>query len=162
MACGINGLPLLSALHSLSFPASFPYDFMHLSAENVLPNLILFWTGEYKNLDHEDADYLLAEPVWQAIGNASAAAGDTIPSTFGSRVPNTATQKGQFTAETQTFWALYMAPILLRGRFKQDIIYNHFMELVRLFKLCLEYELSGEQVDEIEKGFASWVQRYER
>jgi hypothetical protein len=27
---GIKSLPLLSTLSSLSFPVSFPYDFMHL------------------------------------------------------------------------------------------------------------------------------------
>ena len=27
---GIKGQPLLSFIHSLSFPQSFPYDFMHL------------------------------------------------------------------------------------------------------------------------------------
>ena len=32
---GIKGIPLLSALGSLRFPQSFPYDFMHLVWENL-------------------------------------------------------------------------------------------------------------------------------
>ena len=36
----IKGLPLLTALTSLSFPLSFPYDFMHLIWSNLIVNLI--------------------------------------------------------------------------------------------------------------------------
>ena len=57
---GIKGVPLLSMLSSLAFPTSFPYDFMHMIWENLIPNLVLFWTGQYKDLDRgEDADYQL-------------------------------------------------------------------------------------------------------
>jgi hypothetical protein len=55
--CGIKGVPALSYLKSLSFPLSFPYDFMHLIWENCIPNLILLWTGEFKGLDEGDEDY---------------------------------------------------------------------------------------------------------
>ena len=68
---GIKGLPLLSALSSLSFPISFPYDFMHLIWTNLIPNLILLWTGNFKDLDHNDEGYILAPKVWQAIGAAT-------------------------------------------------------------------------------------------
>jgi hypothetical protein len=50
-AYGIKGVPLLSALGSLRFPQSFPFDFMHLVWENLIPNLILFWSGCYKGMD---------------------------------------------------------------------------------------------------------------
>jgi hypothetical protein len=48
---GIKGVPILSALRSLRFPQSFPYDFMHLIWENLIPNLVLFWSGCYKGMD---------------------------------------------------------------------------------------------------------------
>src|SRR5260221_5262988 len=41
-AYGIKGVPLLSTLGSLRFPQLFPYDFMHLIWENLIPNLVLF------------------------------------------------------------------------------------------------------------------------
>ena len=55
---GIKGVPLLSTLSSLSFPTSFPYDFMHLIWVNLIPNLILLWTGKFKDLDHGGQDYV--------------------------------------------------------------------------------------------------------
>jgi len=56
---GIKGTPLLSALGSLRFPQSFPYDFMHLVWENLIPNLVLFWSGHYKGMD-EGQPYVLS------------------------------------------------------------------------------------------------------
>src|SRR5271155_5831351 len=37
---GIKGIPILSSISSISFPSSFPFDFMHLIWENLIPNLI--------------------------------------------------------------------------------------------------------------------------
>jgi hypothetical protein len=159
---GIKGVPLLSTLSSLSFPVSFPYDFMHLIWSNLIPNLILLWTGKFKDLSHDDEGYMLAPTVWEAIGEATANAGKTIPSAFGSRVPNLASEKAQMTAETYSIWTLYIAPTLLKGRFVHTRYYDHFMRLVQLLTLCLEFEITQGQVDELERGFRSWVQKYER
>jgi len=79
----IKGIPLLSSLTSLSFPASFPYDFMHFIWANLIPNLILLWTEEFKDLEHQDEDYLLLKSAWKAVGAVTAAVGDTVPASFG-------------------------------------------------------------------------------
>ena len=60
---GIKGLPLLSALTSLSFPLSFPYNFMHLIWSNLIVNLIHLWTAKFKNLDHDNEEYVLMPTV---------------------------------------------------------------------------------------------------
>ena len=159
---GIKGLPLLSALSSLSFPVSFPYDFMHLIWANLIPNLILLWTGNFKDLDHDDEGYVLAPKVWQAIGMATLDAGKTIPAAFGSRVPNIAAEKSQMIAETHSIWTLYFAPTLLNGRFTNERYYKHFVQLVRLLTLCLKFEITQDQINDLERGFQEWVKVYER
>jgi hypothetical protein len=88
---GIKGVSVLSNLKSLSFPLSFPYDFMHLIWENLIPNLVLLWTGGFKNLDEGVGEYQFLPKVWDAIGAATAGAGATIPSVFGAQAPNPAT-----------------------------------------------------------------------
>jgi len=65
-------------------------------------------------------------------------------------------------AETHSIWTLYIAPTLLKGRFVRPRYYKHFMELVRLLTLCLEFEITQDQVNGLERGFQSWVQKYER
>ncbi|KAF7761749.1 hypothetical protein Agabi119p4_9741 [Agaricus bisporus var. burnettii] len=158
---GIKGTPILSTISSISFPSSFPFDFMHLIWENLIPNLILFWTASFKELDHEGQDYVISPHIWNEIGTTTAACKPMIPSAFGAPVPNIATQRSQMTSEMYSNWTLFIAPIVLRGRFKKDIYYKHFMKLIDLLKLCLALEITEGDLDVIEKGFVSWVQDYE-
>ena len=160
-AYGIKGTPLLSALGSLRFPQSFPYDFMHLIWENLIPNLVLFWSGRYKGMD-EGQPYVLSPDIWQAVGTASAAATRTIPSSFGSSIPNPAKDCSSFTSSTWSVWSLFIAPTVLRGRFPDDRYYKHFCSLVKILNLCLQFEISGEDIDEIKLGICKWVEDYER
>lgn len=159
---GIKGVPILSSLSSISFPASFPYDFMHLIWENLIPNLILFWTANFKDLDHKDKGYVIPAGAWKEIGAVTAACKTSLPSAFGAAVPNIATQQGSMTAEMYTNWTLFIAPVVLRNRFPEAIYYKHFMRLVDLIKMCLEYEISERLLDQIDGGFRSWVEDYER
>ncbi|PIL23640.1 hypothetical protein GSI_14953 [Ganoderma sinense ZZ0214-1] len=158
---GIKGTPVLSALSSLSFPSSFPYDFMHLIWENVIKNLMLLWTGKYKDLDEGSENYQFPSAVWDAIGSATADSGDSLPYIFGPRPPNIATDKVSWTADTWSFWTQYIAPILLRSCFLHDKYYDHFVELVRLINICLGFDITTAQVDDVHSSFIKWVQKYE-
>ncbi|KAF7374216.1 hypothetical protein MSAN_00303900 [Mycena sanguinolenta] len=140
---GVKGVSILSHLGSLSFPGSFPYDFMHLIWENLLKNLILLWTGEFKGLDAGREDYELSKTVWEAIGVRTASAFDTIP------------------RQMWSFWAIYLGPVLLRRRFKKAKYFTHFIELVRLLNICLQFEISDDEIEEVRVGFINWVRVYE-
>lgn len=158
---GIKGVPLLSVLSSLRFPHSFPFDFMHLLWENVLKNLMLLWTGGYKGLDEGIESYGLPPTVWDAIGAASAASGATIPTAFGARPHNVSSDKCMWTAESRSFWTLFLGPVLLANRFRRPKYYDHFVELVKLINSCLQFEITREEVANIKEGFAQWVETYE-
>jgi hypothetical protein len=159
---GIKGVPLLSALRSLSFPLSFPYDFMHLIWANLISNLILLWTGNFKDLDHTNEHYLIRKTVWEDIAAAGANASAYIPSAFAARIPNLVTEKKHLTCEAYANWTRYLAPILLRGRFLDEKYYKHFVRLVKLLNDCLELEITHDQINEVEKGFQDWVMDYEK
>ncbi|TFK82780.1 hypothetical protein K466DRAFT_499707 [Polyporus arcularius HHB13444] len=135
---------------------------MHLMFENVLKNLLLLWTGNYKGLDTGTGEYQLNPSVLDAIGAASAGSGDTIPSAFGPRSPNMANDKTSWTADSLSFWSLYVAPVVLQGRFLHRRYYNHFVRLVKLIHLCLAFEITIEEIDELRRGFVDWVKDYEK
>jgi hypothetical protein len=136
---------------------------MHLIWENLIPNLILFWTGNFKSLDNGDRQpYVLAESVWVEIGQLSASASKTMPSTFGGVIPDPAKDRTYFTSSAWSVWTLFVAPTLLRGRFLSDVYYEHFCSLVSILNLCLQYEISDDDLDKIESGMAEWVLKYER
>jgi hypothetical protein len=159
---GIKNISILSCLDSIRFPTSFPYDFMHLIWENLIKNLIFHWTGEFKDLDQGHEHYELPQAVWQAIGAATDSSGATIPSVYGSRVPNIATPaRSNCSAEMWSFWTLYLGPILLRSHFKHPKYFKHFLLLVRLLNICLQFEISDTEIEEVRQGFIRWVLQYE-
>jgi len=157
----IKGIPLLSLLGSLSFPSSFPLNFMHLIFENLIPNLINHYTGNFKGLDSGSESYQLSADVWSAICEAGAASGKTIPSSFGASMPNIEKEQSSMTADSWSFWSQHIGPVLLHNRFKKDHYYKHFMDLNRLIKLCLNYDMDPADIEEIRHGFAKWVTEYE-
>ncbi|KAH6909680.1 hypothetical protein BKA70DRAFT_1474827 [Coprinopsis sp. MPI-PUGE-AT-0042] len=136
---------------------------MHLIWENLVKNLVLHWTGNFKDLDDGSESYSFSKSLWEAIGEATHRAGATIPSAYGPRVPDIAGERGNYvTADMWSFWTLYLAPILLRRRFSEVWYYRHFIALVRLLNVCLQFEISTEEIDELEAGFIKWVEDYER
>ena len=82
-AHGIKGIPLFSALGSLGFPLSFLYN---LVWENLIPNVVLFWSGRYKGM-YEGRPYVLSPHIWQDVGTTSAAASRAIPYRLGHPFP---------------------------------------------------------------------------
>ena len=161
-AYGVKGLSIFFYLSSISFPISFPYDFMHLIWENLIPNLVLLWTASFKDLDQGSGLYELPQTVWEAIGRATADSGSHIPSAYGSRLPNIAKHKSFYSAEMWSFWAMYLAPVLLQRRFQRPKYYAHFIRLIHLLNLCLQFEIMAEEIEEIRYGFAQWVQEFEK
>ncbi|KZV79108.1 hypothetical protein EXIGLDRAFT_632655 [Exidia glandulosa HHB12029] len=159
---GIKGIPILAALPSIRLDRSFPVEFMHLVWLNLVPNLVLLYTGQFKGLDAGRGDYEFAAAIWEEIGRVTAASGAHVPSAFGARVPDLAKDKTHMIAETWCIWTMHIAPIVLRGRFREERYYTHFMQLVHLLELCLQLEISRLDVEKIRSGFVDWVERYEQ
>jgi hypothetical protein len=160
--CGINGVPILSHPSSLFFPHSFPFDFMHLVYENLIKNLLDFWSGNFKDLSHEGEGYRIEKSVWDAICEATYADGKTTPGAYGPRIPDFSKDRRGLTADMLSFWTLYLGPIYLNKSFPNDEYYDHFILLVRLVTLCLQFEIDRSDVDVIRAGFIEFVEGYER
>ncbi|KAG1906659.1 uncharacterized protein F5891DRAFT_941884 [Suillus fuscotomentosus] len=134
---------------------------MHLIWENIIKNLILLWTGEFKGLDVGLEDYELGESVWNAVCQAGANSGSFIPSAYGARPPNPATERSMCTADSWSFWTQYLGPVLLHRKFSKPKYYKHFVKLVRMVRVCLQFELSSTDISDLRMGFASWVEEFE-
>ena len=154
-------IPLLSSLRSLRFPQSFPYNFMHLIWENLILNLVLFWSGCYKGMN-DGQPYILSPHIWEVVGATSAAATRTIPLSFGTSIPNPAKDCSSFMSSTWSVWSLFIAPTVLWGCFPEVRYYEHFCSLVKILNLCLQFEISEKDIDKIESGIRKWVVDYEQ
>ncbi|KAJ7115669.1 hypothetical protein C8R44DRAFT_578431, partial [Mycena epipterygia] len=134
---------------------------MHI-IENIIPMLIDHWTGTFKDLDGGSEEYELPPSVFDAIGEACAKSGSTIPSAFGARIPNIAKDRYQCTAESWFLFTTLLAPVLLHNRFSRRCYYDHFVQFIILVDKCLRFELTSQEIREIEAGFAAWVEKYEQ
>lgn len=157
---GIKGVPLLSHIRSLTFPISFPYDFMHLIWENLIRNLILHWTGEFKSLNSGNEDYTISKAIWAVIGTDMNILGSTIPSSYGSHCPDIAAHWSYYSAEMYSFWTQYIGPVLLKQQLDAKY-YNHFVHLVWLLMVCLQFEITNDETEEVHQSFIDWVKDYE-
>lgn len=113
---GINSRSIFSHLRSFDLASCAPYDIMHLFFENLVPNLILHWTGKFKGLDQGTGNYQLSIASWEAIGKETASSVRTIPSQFVGTLPDIAQDGHLYKAEAYSFWIQYIAPIVLEGR----------------------------------------------
>lgn len=158
--CGIKGVSLLARLPSIRIPASFPVEVMHMIWINLIPQLVDLWTKEFHGLDDGQESYLIDPALWKLLGDICEESGNTIPSSFGCRVPNL-TKRSNFIAESWALWATLLAPHILRRRFKQAKYYTHFVRLIKLVKACMEYSIPKGELPGLREGFASWVQEFE-
>ncbi|KAJ7575263.1 hypothetical protein C8J56DRAFT_801640 [Mycena floridula] len=118
------------------------------------------WTANYKGLNAGTGSYELSDAIWEGIGHATAAAGSTIPSAYGTCVPNIADSNFMF-AEMYSIWTLYIGLVLLRRCFTDEKYYKHFIDLVYLLNICLQFEITKDEVELVRLGFIKWVEQYE-
>lgn len=156
---GVKGILLLSVLPTILFPDSFPYNFMHLLWENMVPNLQELCTGKFKGMDVGNFDYTIDSDNVNIIGNLGEKASAYLPYAFGAQPPNWGRDKASWTAKSCSFWTIFLVPVLLKGRLPAEY-YNHFIDLVKLINMCLEYKMDRSKIQLLRDGFADWIMRY--
>ncbi|KAH7911338.1 Transposase family tnp2-domain-containing protein, partial [Hygrophoropsis aurantiaca] len=160
-----HGIKRSAAMHrvgSIDCARSLPWEWFHLLLENVVPNLVKLWTGKYKGLDVGSEDYQIAPHVWEEIGAETATAVQHIPAPFVRVLGNIALDQSLFTAESWCFWFIYLAPILLEGRFPKNKYYKHMCELGNIMKATLKFSITLIELDELEERVIKWVRTYEK
>ncbi|KAJ7173918.1 hypothetical protein C8R43DRAFT_1084779 [Mycena crocata] len=153
----------LSKFHGIKvrshhYGKSAPWEFMHLAFENTAPNLVKHWSGKFKGLDTGIEDYEISDDVWEVIWKETADAVRYIPSDF---VRVLGDNPSYYTAEAWCFWIVYLAPILLKGRFRNEKYHTHLCQFSEIVKRCIGFEITYQQIDELETDIIDWVGKYE-
>ncbi|KAH9847551.1 hypothetical protein C2E23DRAFT_943117 [Lenzites betulinus] len=117
--------------------------------------------GRFKGLDEGTGSYIIPDADWVDIARESAAATKDIPSDFVGVIPDLIKAREFWTAETWAFWFMYVAPIVLRGRFDDKKYYNHMCDLVAIMKTTLQFETTRTELEDLRERVISWVERYE-
>jgi hypothetical protein len=112
----LNMCSIFTQLHSINLATCAPYDAMHLLFENLTPNMIKHWTGQFKGLDEGTGNYKIAPEAWTEVRKMTAQACCTVPSSFVSFIPDIAQDRNLYMAKLYAFWVQYIAPIVLKGK----------------------------------------------
>ncbi|KAJ7608962.1 hypothetical protein DFH06DRAFT_1017386 [Mycena polygramma] len=131
---------------------------MHLFFENNIPNLVKLWSGNYKGLDTGSEDYEIPEDVWATIWQETADAVQHLPADF---VRVLGGNPSYYTAEAWCFWFVYLAPILLEGRFPNPKYHAHLCQFSDIIKFCLRFTVKVDEVHALRENIIDWVQKYE-
>lgn len=74
--CGVKGVSLLVRLPSVSIPASFPVEIMHMVWVNLIPQLVNLWTNDFNGLDAGKENYLISPALWNVFRNICGESGN--------------------------------------------------------------------------------------
>lgn len=157
---GINGTPITSRLPGVAFPASYPFDLMHLMY-NTLKNYLLLFTGNFKGLDAGAEDYILSKEDQAGIALATLGANKTIPSSFGRTIPDPINERHFFTAEAYVVWSTLYAPILFRRRFSDPKYYRHFRDFISIIERVMDNVSTSESRAKLRQDIKQWYADYE-
>ncbi|KAF8597431.1 hypothetical protein BDV93DRAFT_452899, partial [Ceratobasidium sp. AG-I] len=160
--CGINSRSVFTRLKSIDLARCAPYDIMHLLFEDLVPNMIKHWTGDFKGLDEGTGKYQLSQDNWAEICRQSAKAAETIPAAFVLlMLPNIAEDGNFYKAKAYSFWFRYIVPLVLKDWLPEPY-YTHVLLMQAIFTSCLAFERTEAQLDELQLKVNNWVQEYER
>ncbi|CCO31395.1 hypothetical protein BN14_05436 [Rhizoctonia solani AG-1 IB] len=84
----------------------------------------------------------------------------TTPGSFVGTLPDIAQDQLLYKAKAYGFWIQYIALIVLKGRLSNKY-YQHVLDLRAILDLCLQFEITMEQIDELELWIICWVADYE-
>ncbi|OSD00420.1 hypothetical protein PYCCODRAFT_1469318 [Trametes coccinea BRFM310] len=114
--------------------------------------------GRFSGLD---GPYVIPDHIWLEIADETSKAVKTIPSTFVGVIPDIVYSRDVFTADIWAFWFMYVAPIVLRGRFQDDKYYTHLCDFIDIMKVTLRFETTRVELEELREKIVLWVLRYE-
>ena len=131
----------------------------------TIPNLVKFWKGTYGDghpLPEGTGEYIIPSHIWELIGKETVAAVKTIPSTFVSALQNIHLDPQFYTAEAWSFWFIFLAPYLLKGRFRKNKYYTHMLQLVEILKMVLQFDITRAHVQLLCARVIDYVKDFEK
>ncbi|CUA77976.1 hypothetical protein RSOLAG22IIIB_12956 [Rhizoctonia solani] len=158
---GLNSRPVFSRLRSLDLSTCAPYDAMHLLFENLVPNMINHWFGTFKGLDEGSGNYTISLEGCKKIGRLTVKAVRTTPSAFVGTLHDIFEDRHLYKAEGYSYWFQYLGAVLLEEWLPQQY-YEHYLLMRNIIDMVLQFEITDDELDELEQMVNQWVSEYEQ
>ena len=146
---GIKVISPLTALPTITFPDSVPFDVMHLVYLGLVRDLCALLSGKFftnEDLNNHDRGRM-KEKDWEALGVNMASIG--APVSWGRYPRNIAKYINQFKAEELcNFLIHYLLPLSFNR--VDNSSYHALQRLVFVISMATSYQLTTSEIDEIE------------
>ena len=157
---GVKGVSLLVIMPTVSFPASVPFDTMHLVYLCFVRDLCRLLNGTFFKSTHMHLnrhDGRMSEKDWEQLGADMAEIG--APVSWGRYPRNIAKYiKGFKAEELQNFLLHYLLPLSFKR--VSTTTYRALQRLIFAMSLATSMELTNTEIDEIEKHLTLFVAWY--
>lgn len=154
---GVKGVSPFATIPTMSIPQSSPFDMMHLVFLGLVPDLCDLIKGTYfKDMELNEHPARLTTAEWIEFGEEMAEI--DAPTSYGRNPRDIQLNMGQFKAEDwSNFLIHYLLPLSINR--VDDITYKALQRLVFAISLAISYEVSYQEMDEIEHNlwlFSKW------
>ncbi|KAL1914100.1 uncharacterized protein VTP21DRAFT_1503 [Calcarisporiella thermophila] len=115
---GIKSRSILFDLNTISFPASFPVDIMHLFFENIAPLMYSHWAGEFSLPEGANVNegHILSIAALEEIEASMQACRKKIPTSFGRPPRNIYKFNKGYKAEEWVDWVIMYSLVFLKDQ----------------------------------------------
>lgn len=158
MNTGVKGIsPLVSEIPTIRFPESAPFDVMHLVFRGLVRDLCAFLRGDFfKVKELNEHACRMDKKEWEELGKNMSKIG--APTSFGRDPGNIAKYVKSFKAEElQNLLIFYLRPLCYNRI--NGVVFKAIQSLVLAIALATSYEITNEEIDEIEthiERFTEW------
>jgi len=162
---GVSQYSMFYQVDTIDFPRSFPNDVMHLIFQNVVPNWVRWWRGEFLKNNKDGREYvdelMMPRPIWVDIGNDMECSLRSIPTSYGKSLQYIHKYHRSFKAQEWSNFLLHYSSVLLHGRLRQDL-FEHYGKLVAAIDLAIDYEITTRNIRDIKRLLTDFVSDYEK
>jgi hypothetical protein len=139
---------------------------MHVLYENIMKQLLKLWEGDYKlKVINGDAaqklvgNYVISAANWTRIDIDTARSTKMVPVQM-APYHKSVTKRSFWNADCYSYFLMHLGPIVLRDRL-DNVYYQHFIDLSKLAIVVTQPTITEEEVEDLEKGFVTWVMQFE-
>ncbi|KAJ9092331.1 hypothetical protein QFC20_007411 [Naganishia adeliensis] len=148
---------------SVDFPTSFTPDLMHILFENIMKQLLGLWDGSPKARQSRrfQEEWAVSAEDWAALQHDITQSHASIPADIARNISVPLDQRGSWTAESWSFFMMFMGPIALQGRLRNPY-YKHYLKLAKLARGLTKLVISTDDLVVMYREASEWVEEFEK
>jgi hypothetical protein len=136
---------------------------MHILFENIIKQLLGMWDGSpvTRRGRSKQEPWVVSVADWDSISDDIVHSGKWIPTSIARNINVPLDNRSSWTAQTWSFFLMYLGPILLQGRLPNPY-YRHFVQLSAIARSLTRVVIPRTDVAALHRQLGEWVRSFEK